>query len=516
MKVLYIGQPGTARADRWSAFLTDQGFSVRSAGVSDLGSLDFADADLAVVDGDPHEAPFAPDQLDATALPLPTVLIGGVGGRVSDAIGLKLGWDFGCLCLDHRAIIEDATRDHAVFQGPVPLPSLTTRTIPATENFLQYVATKTVPEKFTVVDIHAPDDSDEEASRPGLVSTSVGFLDSPDCEHILGGINMKAHDYNAVGRQGRFLQWGFYGDPSELTELGRALFINCLHYISSFADAPVEALRVQWSREFLHTGLGFLDFPESGDSRDRLMELFGPDLPEGIGTTTASALAWYAERGGYLRHEGVGHNGRFVVDSDLLALGVANNDPALLEALAVTLDDTDAEVAELARRLWNRYVRRIPDDAATEREWFTRHRDQMFFSDWAGYRWIARTDPPTLTIPRTGTADAGPVYLWLTADRTGPDLRLNVNFLMRPGHYIYSPGADDGIVTTVEVVSDHTVVTPAAFPETENRHLYGRVTVPMTVRGAADTVELAVRVQSCDEQSCTPPTTVRVQATTGT
>jgi hypothetical protein len=513
MRTLYVGQDGTERADRWCAFLREHVSALRTASVADIGSLDLTDVDVVIIDGEPHAEPQPPAELTDADLPLPTILIGGMGGKVSDAIGLKLGWHFGCLCLDHRAIVDVAAVSHPIFHGPVRLPGMVTQTIPAPENFLEYAVTRFVREEFDVADIHAAAPGDDESSNPGLVSTSAGFLDSPDCEHIMGGINMKAHDYNAVARQARFLQWGFHGDPSALTELGKALFVNCMHYIASYAGAPVEALRVRWSREVLHTTLTFLSHPEV-DPAELLSFEFGPAVPDGVGTTTESALEWYAEHRGFLRHEGVGHDGFFTIDADLVALGTANDDPALLETLAARLGEKTAD-GDRARRLWQRYVRRDPGNAAAERDWLGLHRDRMFFSDWAGYRWIARDDAPTLTVPRTGTAEAGPVYLALTANRVEDDLQLNLHFVLLPGFYIYAPGALDGIATTIEVVSDHVLVTPPVFPEAEKSHLYGKVKVPMTVRGPADTVELAVRVQACDKQSCTPPATSRVHATAG-
>ncbi|MER6007847.1 protein-disulfide reductase DsbD domain-containing protein [Nonomuraea angiospora] len=507
MRALYVGQPGTDRAGHWTTFLSGNLTSVSVASLTDLGALDFTGIDLVIVDGDTEAGPQPPAELTDAALPLPTVLIGAMGGRVSDAIGLKLGWDWGCRCLNHQAIIDDATPAHPIFTS---VPQFTTQVIGTPANFLEYVA-KTVPPQLTVADIHA---APPEGELPGLVSTSAGFLDSPDCEHILGGINMKAHDYNAVARQARFLQWGFHDAPSSLTELGKALFVNCLHYILSYGGAPVEALRVQWSRDTLPTTLGFLDHPMAPEPKVLLASAFGSAIPDGIGATAESALAWYDRNRGYLRREGTHNDGNFMIDEDLVALGLANDDPALVETLAVQLDEEGAD-GERARRLWQRYVRRPALDAAAERAWLAKHRDRMFFSDWAGYRWIARDDLPVLTIPRMSAEEAGPAYLWPTANRVGDDLRLVLHIMLRPGFYVYAPGASDGIATTIEVVSAHTVVEPPAFPESDDFHLYGEVKVPLTVRGEGNEVELAVRIQACDEQSCTPPTTVEVRAVAG-
>ena len=516
MKILYIGQPTTDRAATWTRFLDEHGHSTTTTSVADIGSIDFSDVDLAIVDGEGYDAPQPPDELQLQDLPRPTVLVAGIGGKVSDAIGLKLGWQFGCLCLNHQAIITEDSRAHPIFHGPHPVPQISTERIDVPEMLRTMERTMDIPDALEVATVYEPTAQEiADGAMPGLVSTSSGFLDSPDCEHILGGINSKAPGYNAVARQGRFLQWGFAGEPTRFTDLGRALFLNALEYVATFAEAPVEALVMQQHpRVMLHHTLGILDRPEIPDALGYVRSQFGGTAPLGIGTTSESSLRWYQENAGYLRFTGTGSDGRYSIDEDLVTLGVANDDPALLELLAADLDRDDT-TGKVARRLWTRYLRREVADVDEERAWFTEHRGRLFFSDWAGYRWIARDDLPVFQVPRLRTAEAGNAYLWLSASRDGSRIDVSVHIALRPGDYVYAPGASDGVPTTVEVVSEHQVLIPASFPEAAQHHLPGHVVIPLAVTGENDTVEVSVRLQVCNAQSCTIPMTASLSAMAG-
>jgi hypothetical protein len=83
----------------------------------------------------------------------------------------------------------------------------------------------------------------QNSPRGNMVSPSCGFLDSPDAEIIVVGFNL-AKEYGAIGigRQANFLQWGYGDPPSQMTEAGRRLFINCIHYIHRF-DGKVPLVR---------------------------------------------------------------------------------------------------------------------------------------------------------------------------------------------------------------------------------------------------------------------------------
>jgi hypothetical protein len=65
-----------------------------------------------------------------------------------------------------------------------------------------------------------------------VVARAYGFTDSPDAEVLAKGFN-HGKEYGAVGigRHGNFLQWGYQAPPSQMTEAGKKLFLNCICYI---------------------------------------------------------------------------------------------------------------------------------------------------------------------------------------------------------------------------------------------------------------------------------------------
>ena len=525
LTVTYAGQPGTKRAEAFLGFLRTHVAQVREASVGDLGALDLGGVDVLIADGAYDSGPQPPERLALSDLPVPTVLIGAVGGRVGDALGLKLGWRYGCVCLDHRMIAP--TSMHPIFMGPAPVPATTPLTIPSPASFLQYAAVKSVPATVDVLEVapFALDAAELESAvagmkaaakagdivtwralmatipPPGLVTTGDGFTDSPDCEAILGGINMKAHDYVAVGRQGRFLQWGFEGPADTFNELGAALFLNAIAYIAEFADAPVLALRVQQPRAMMRTELAYA----TGD--DCLARSFGGTAP--VQVDLAGAVAWLDANDGYLRPSGDDRDGSFELDGDLVALQLANHDRALLDVLVKQLTDDGAD-GDRARRLWVRYVRRAP--GTHEARWLEQNREHLFFSDWAGYRWVSALDVPAYVVPRRGFARSPQVGAALTGTKRADGLlEAHVQLFVGEGYHVYAPTATDGIPTTVELTSAHRLVAPPEFPAQE--HLSGQVLVTLLLDGDSHDVDLAVRVQACNSVECLPPATIALSAT---
>jgi hypothetical protein len=537
LRVLYVGQPGTARTEAFLEFLRAHIAAVREANIADLGSLDVTGIDVVVVDGTMLTEPNPPARLALSDLPLPTVLVGVVGGAVGDALGLKLGWRFGCACLDHRMLA--ATAPHPILEGPVPVPDAAATTIPAPDSFLQYSLIKDVPETVSVLDVAYPEMTPEEheaaltAMRtaalsgdieeyhrlralipdPGLVTTSAGFFDSPDCEAILGGINSKAHDYVAVGRQGRFLQWGFEASPDRLTPLGQALLLNSIAYIHEVGPQPVLALRAQHPRDMALASLTVAE-PDDPAGSAQLARHFGEHVPADLVGTAADGLDWFTAHRGYLRRVGLGNDGVLELDTDLVDLGLANDDPALLDRLASDLDAPGPDGAR-ARRLWTRYVRRATADVAGERAWLAEHRAELFFSDWADFRWIAPRDLPELVAPRGGFARGDNVNASFDGVR-GPDGVITATLTVRVAddYYVYSPDASDGLPTVIAVTTPGMALAgPPVFPPTPDGHLRGESDILLALTGPARDVELDVTVQACNSVECLPPTTMHLVAT---
>lgn len=521
LRVGYIGELGSDRMEDFRGLLQRHFAAVHVFGLGDLGRLDLSGVDVVVVDGEwKAGGASVPDRLPLDALPLPAVLVGAIGGFVGDALGIKLGAIDGCVCLTECAIVGPSELSHPIFSGPAPVPLVEPVTIDSPDNFLAFSPVKDVPATLQVVEIHAPLDGaeldavpadddgaadgppDDDSVPPwGLVTTSAGFLDSPDCEFILGGVNEKAHDYVAVGRHGRFLQWGFHGAPSEMREVGEALFVNAICYIAGFADAKCEALRVQQPRETLRIQLGLAD--DEGCS-DLVSSLFMER--QSIGTTAAEALAWFDRNRGYIRAVG-GLYGRFTVDVTLRELGIANDDPKLVTTLADSLDAEGAE-GERARLLWQRYLHRDVEDVAAERAWLAAMGDSMFFSDWAGYRWISRADLPELKRedePRREGVVTGSVY---AVRESGGQVVAQVELYVDHGFYIYPPGSREGVGLSfsLDAGADLRIVAPPVL-DFEEPHL-SQTSVRLVLDGSGDELDLYVTSQACDVQRCLMPSTM--------
>lgn len=533
LSLLYVGEPGTVREKSFVDFLEQKFASVRTASLADIGSLELSGIDVTVIDGEPTAGTVGPpERIVPQDLPTATVLIGGVGGKVADAMGLKLGWSFGCLCLNHQAIVEDTA--HVIFEGPFEVPTVETTAIEAPENFAHFAPVKTVAATYPVAEMFTPEepatDFDEriaaaqaagdmtalmavinEAPTPGLVTTSAGFFDSPDMESILGGINQKAHDYVAVGRHARFTQWGFHGDPSVMSPLGQALFANTIVYAAKFTDAPILAKRVQLPRAILELSLNA--FGQAADTT------FRDGVPAGFTTgPEADNTDWWTANRGYVRQIGSGRLGSWVFDTDLAEFGIANDDLALLDRLADGLD-AEGEAGDRARKLWDRYVKRPTGDAAGERAWLAEHREQLFFSDWAGYRWISPNDLPELIPSRAIGVTDGSVTMHLSAHR-GADgqVTAELSFRIQDGWYLYSPSASDGIPVAVAPTPGATLKLAALpeFPVTDDGHLTQYFALRLALKGDGTQVSLDVTLQPCDAQQCLPPATITVTCTATT
>jgi hypothetical protein len=530
LRITYAGDDGSPRTADFAEFLRSRFVEVAVERVTDLGSLDLSSTDVLVVDGETDLeqmwAPQLPERLNLDDFPVPTLLIGPLGGQVGDKLGLKVARLQGCVCLKESAIVGGTWGRHPVFHGPFDVPEVEPRLLPTPPYLARGSKADAVGDHIPVVDMHAPvsrsafEGSDEltaarqrgdaEALRAllrgeapiGLVSNPAGLLDSPDCEWILGGINTKAVDYVAVGRHGRFLLWGFAAQPSALTQVGKALLSNAIAYIAGFAGAPCEALRVSQSRELLWNLLHQL--PDTANLAD-----LGLALPEQMGATVAEALSGWEPLRGFLRYAGGAPRGRWIIDEELRAIGLRSDDPELPGRLAEQLD-VRGEAGERARSLWRRYLRREPVDAAAERAWLDAQ-PELFFSDWAGFRWISRTDLPHLVPPRFDPQSHGVVDAVLHAHRdidgrVSASVRLTVN----DGYYVYPPGSSEGLGLSVAPTGDCALALAGPVSVLPQQDHLTRADVSLVLEGPGDELSLDIRTQACDAQQCLVPTTFRV------
>ncbi|MGD1148586.1 MAG: hypothetical protein ABR961_11615 [Thermoanaerobaculaceae bacterium] len=102
LRVVLAGDPGTAQTESFRKLLSQHVKSVTVVPVLELAKANLSAADVLIVSGETmkigkgelHTKP-APTGITLDSLPIPTVLIGGMGARVADNLDLKLGWRHG-------------------------------------------------------------------------------------------------------------------------------------------------------------------------------------------------------------------------------------------------------------------------------------------------------------------------------------------------------------------------------------------------------------------------------------
>lgn len=117
--------------------------------------------------------------------------------------------------------------EHEVYKKPFKV-SPKSVSWPTPSSYQRYG--KDMPEEM---DVWLVQDTGDDAM--GVVSSDKGFEDNDRAEIIALGYNSgKYYGAVGIGRDSNFLQWGYHGAPSKMTDSGKKLFINCVNYISRF------------------------------------------------------------------------------------------------------------------------------------------------------------------------------------------------------------------------------------------------------------------------------------------
>lgn len=239
----------------------------------------------------------------------------------------------------------------------------------------------------------------------GLVSDPHGFEDSPDAEWISSGINTKGPTSMALGRHGNQFLWGFAGDPTQMTESGRRVFLNAVVYMRQFDGERPLVAKTSWSRDWAFSYIQFLrEYKGQTKAYDSLRGSLTPEF----GDDLDALEAYYRQNLEFLSVAPGDSSGGplFVVDADLKELGASNRRPEFLEGIEKRLaaDPGDA----LALRLLERYV---SDEEVrsleTLRAWRTANEGLLFFSDVGGYQWFVDTNAKRRRQSKGATAPIG-------------------------------------------------------------------------------------------------------------
>lgn len=225
----------------------------------------------------------------------------------------------------------------------------------------------------------------------GMVSDGHGFEDSPDCERIAGGVNSKGPHAVAIGRQANLLQWGFYGAPDRMTVPAKRAFLNAIIWMKQFSGQRPLGDKAAHARSWFAQYIDMLEklSPAERAKTDAnslagyLVKRFPPELVKD-GLDVERLRTWYRQNEEYFGPGADRYSS--AVDADLVALGLSNRKPEFLDWLVQTLtaDATDARALRLAAR----YLGEPGANAASACAFVTSHRDLLFFSDTAGYRWL--------------------------------------------------------------------------------------------------------------------------------
>jgi hypothetical protein len=323
--------------------------------------------------------------------------------------------------------------DHAIFQGPIR-PTIETKEIPTPEGYRSWESD--VPAKFAAWKVQ--DGELGTSVDYGLVSDPYGFEDSPDAEWISGGVNSKGPRSMAIGRQGNWFLWGFAGDPTQMTESGKQVFLNSIVWMKEFdgkspllafagrGAPPVGASKGLQRLPHRDNALVHVAMARAYGKEPRMGDYVRQKFPKAVWASThgdpAALEEWTRANLEWMRPvevtveyenenpDGTKRKGTYqshVLDADpiLADLGVSNRKPEFFEEYERLLGErgaSDATVKELADRY-------LPPEAPREAEafekWLADTKGRLFFSDVYGFRWFVAPAgaAPAATEPRSAS-----------------------------------------------------------------------------------------------------------------
>jgi hypothetical protein len=220
----------------------------------------------------------------------------------------------------------------------------------------------------------------QNTQKGNVVARSYGFLDSPDTEIIAVGFN-HGKEYGAIGigRQGSFLQWGYCDTPAQMTEAGRNLFLNCIHYICRF-EGKLPLVRRQASDRRNALSLASIITRVTGDKREFFTGVFPEELWDKYHADPEGLTAHYKANLELVYRDRV-----YRIDDELKTLGIDSNRKVnTLERLIARLDD-EAQAAT-ARSLLARYTDGSFETAQQWRQWLDENKKRIYFTDVGGYK----------------------------------------------------------------------------------------------------------------------------------
>jgi hypothetical protein len=275
--------------------------------------------------------------------------------------------------MDNAAHAESL--DHEVYRTPLAVqPEFELRNTP--DNYRShYLGQGKLPDKMKVWRV-------QNSPKGNVVAWGSAFEDSPDAEILATGLNrLKSYGDVGIGRHANILQWGYGDPPSQMTEAGQRLFLNCIHYIRRFdGQVPLVRQECDGRLSYLRWALA-----PKGTTQPKL-EFTGEYPPDVVRKYQgrADALNDY-----YVKHVELLYPDKegFRVDEDLKSLGLKSN--RQIETLGKLIELLkDRRRGAVVRRALARYTCESFDAPEQWRQWFEANRARIFFTDVGGYKFI--------------------------------------------------------------------------------------------------------------------------------
>jgi hypothetical protein len=388
-KILLACKRGSDREQKFGQFLARYFAKVDPVNLEQLTPEIAAKYDVVIADWERRYAhgDFQDHKKPKVRLPegfsKPVIMIGLVAGEIQrhTKISYALGYGAGTELQNEAYGLR---KDHPIFMGPLE-PKLELALVDTPEEYRKSLDGKDLGAQLETWKVQAgrvPKDIDW-----GFVAPPWGFEDSPDAEIVALGAGTRKPKAIALARHGNFFLWGFDGDPAQMTEAGRKVFINAICWMKKFdGRRPLAGLAMS-SRELVFHYIEWLRDARDEDSLVAAKRRFPDDVREKTRTDPDKLEAYYKQNYELLCPAG-GDSGGFRADADLEELGkFSNRKLEFWDAVLARLqkDEKDA----LALRLANRYVGgRPPKDAAELKSWVAENRKWLFFTDVGGFRWV--------------------------------------------------------------------------------------------------------------------------------
>lgn len=274
--------------------------------------------------------------------------------------------------MDDAAQFEPLQAEHEVFSKPFPVqPQYEMWSTP--QNYRDYPSGKDLPAKLKVWCVQKSG-----KDFGGVVSAGAGYGDSPDAEVLAPGFNIgKEFGDVGIGRHANVLQWGYASPPSQMTDAGRALFLNCICYVRKFDGVAPLVRRVGYPRLNAVRLAAFIDAIKD---KSFFTNTFPAELQEPYRGKSAELVKYFQDNIEYVYRDKV-----FRVDDDLKSVGINSNRTvaALGQMIELLKDEKTVEKGKLLLR---RYTVESFATPGEWQAWFEANRERIYFSDFGGFK----------------------------------------------------------------------------------------------------------------------------------